>query len=278
MTMEDDLAGAEPGADRSGRMRRRWVPLIALLVLFAVIACLLLRFLDLRQAPDQPDIDPGAARIEMISVPDVVGLPRDQAVELLEKAGFTVETEPSFDVIATPGTIASQEPAAKTKATRGSTVFLGVVTELGSGSVLGLSIDDDSIDIPDVTGLSLAEATRRLERRGFTVSSTQANSASVPKGLVISQSPAAGTSSAQGEQVRLVVSLGRSAVVKVTVPDIMGLTQSQAATKIRAAGLAPRPMWQPNNASVGIIYEQSPEPGEKLPPGGLVFFLMGVAQ
>ena len=56
-----------------------------------------------------------------------------------------------------------------------------------------------------------------------------APSATVPKDSVISQNPTAGTSVAEGTSVSLVVSLGPG---PVTVPDVVGMTQTAAESAV----------------------------------------------
>ncbi|MGH8584548.1 MAG: PASTA domain-containing protein, partial [Gammaproteobacteria bacterium] len=63
--------------------------------------------------------------------------------------------------------------------------------------------------VPDVVGLTAAQATANITNAGLVVGTlTQANSATVPAGNVISQNPAAGTQVASGSAVDIVVSLG----------------------------------------------------------------------
>jgi RHS repeat-associated protein len=67
----------------------------------------------------------------------------------------------------------------------------------------------ETIQVPDVVGLSQADAGAAINAAGLIVgTTTQQYSDTVPAGLVISQNPAAGTSVEGGSQVDLVVSLG----------------------------------------------------------------------
>jgi hypothetical protein len=62
--------------------------------------------------------------------------------------------------------------------------------------------------VPDVVGLSEADATTAVEAEGLTVTVTTAYSASIAVGLVISQDPIAGSSVTAGSAVTITVSLG----------------------------------------------------------------------
>jgi serine/threonine-protein kinase len=261
----------------AGRDRRGLVPWLVLLVVLLVLGCLLWRFLEVGQAPDQADIDPGAQVSATAVVPDVVGMTREDALAALQAAGFVVDTQTSYDVVADPGTVASQDPAAGTKATLGSTVLIGVAEDLGIGATIDGREDDGLTEVPDVTGLTLDAATARLDRDGLRISVTRAYSDSVPMGRIVSQSPAAGQRAGEGDVVSVVLSLGRSAKGTAIVPSVVGLTKAQAESRIRAAGLDPRPMWQPKSDQVGRVYQQSPDPGKRLPEDDFVFILIGLA-
>jgi hypothetical protein len=68
------------------------------------------------------------------------------------------------------------------------------------------------VQVPDVVGETQAQATTDLQSPGFVVSVTTAYSSSVAAGLVISQSPTAGSFAAFGSTVTIVVSLGDAPV------------------------------------------------------------------
>jgi len=67
-----------------------------------------------------------------------------------------------------------------------------------------------STTVPDVTGLSVSQATTRLAQAGFgvQVSSYQVNAAPTPAGLVGDSSPNSGTTTTQGSLVILYLSTG----------------------------------------------------------------------
>jgi serine/threonine-protein kinase len=258
------------------RRRSRLAPLLILLLVLAIIGCLFWRFLELRRAPDQDDRAP-VVSAEMVRVPDVTGMTADEAAATLKAAGFVVEQEPSFDDLAEPGTVASQEPLGGTDAPAGSTVFLGVVARVGGDSLFADDEEDDGrLDVPRVIRLTEEQAVARLEREGFTVRVIRASSNSVPAGLVASQSPEGGARAGEGSVVTIVVSTGRASEQRVTVPSVRGLTRAQAEARIRAAGLDPRPMWQPKANSIDRVYQQSPAAGQTRPAGDLVFIMIGV--
>jgi len=80
------------------------------------------------------------------------------------------------------------------------------------GQVGNLSASTEAA-IPDVVGLSQADAIAALEAAGFVVSSSTSPSLHVAVGLVISQDPAAGSSAAAGSTVALLISNGSAALI-----------------------------------------------------------------
>ena len=90
------------------------------------------------------------------------------------------------------------------------------------------------LTVPNVVNQPLATAQTQLAQAGFTnVHDTTTQSATVQKGLVISTTPAAGVNARATDPITLNVSGGPTLV---TVPDVNGLDQQQATTKLESAG------------------------------------------
>ncbi|MER2622694.1 MAG: PASTA domain-containing protein, partial [Accumulibacter sp.] len=98
---------------------------------------------------------------------------------------------------------------------------------------------------------------------------TQQASTTVPSGTVISQSPTAGASITPGSAVDLVVSSGP---VPVTVPNVVGMTQSAATSTITEAGLTVGQIIQQvsETVPVGTVIRQNPVAGTSVQPGSAV--------
>ena len=134
----------------------------------------------------------------LVTVPDVVGLPQAQAEANIGAAGLAVGDVAQQHSDSVPaGNVISQDPTAGSSVAPGSPV--DPVISLGPAPVT----------VPDVVGLSGAQAQTDIEAAGLTVGDvTEQYSDSVPADNVISQDPAAGSSVAPGSPVNLVVSLG----------------------------------------------------------------------
>lgn len=159
---------------------------------------------------------------EIVRVPDVKGKPLAQAESELEKAGLApgVVTK-EFSEEIEQGAVISTDPASGTRRSPDSAV--AVVVSRGA-----------PIDVPDVTGESVDDATSRLTGAGFKVkiASEQINSPE-EAGSVAEQSVAEGTQLARGDTVTLTVSKGPR---MLDVPDVVGLKVDEATSKLESAG------------------------------------------
>jgi beta-lactam-binding protein with PASTA domain/tRNA A-37 threonylcarbamoyl transferase component Bud32 len=87
--------------------------------------------------------------------------------------------------------------------------------------------------VPTLTGKTLAQARTQAHQLHFRVAVSRQANEDTPAGIVLGQSPAAGTSLKERSSVRLVVSRGPP---PRPVPDLKGLTAEQARTALQAAG------------------------------------------
>ena len=91
------------------------------------------------------------------------------------------------------------------------------------------------VAVPEVTGLTQERAEAAVTDAGLTVGEvTQANSDTIERGLVISQSPEPGTEVDEQAAVSLVVSSGAA---ETTVPTLVGLSLDEARNALIDAGL-----------------------------------------
>jgi serine/threonine-protein kinase len=105
------------------------------------------------------------------------------------------------------------------------------------------------VTVPAVNGSSLDAARSALAAAGFTSTTEDVYSSSVPSGSVVSSTPAQDAKAAKGSNVKLHVSKGRQ---PITIPALAGLSKAQAEKAITDAG-----------AAVGTIDEQFVANGAK---------------
>jgi serine/threonine-protein kinase len=105
----------------------------------------------------------------------------------------------------------------------------------------------DGVLVPAVTGLSQAEARSNLEQHGFQVSILQAESATVEKGNVISQSPEGDAYAPAGSTIMITVSSGGTASDKISVPSVIGKSEMDAMAILTESGLNMGTISETNN-------------------------------
>ena len=96
-----------------------------------------------------------------------------------------------------------------------------------------------------------------------------------PEGDVISQNPAGGTEVSKGETVTITVSTGKP---QVDIPDVIGLSERTASSRLKSAGLEPvtqeRTVTDPTQD--GVVVEQRPGSGTQVDKGREVVIVIGV--
>ena len=131
-------------------------------------------------------------------MPDLTGRTREEAEAALAAAGLGTGTvtEAHSPTVAV-GEVAGQTPAA------------GVEVPPGAAVAFTVSLGVQPVPVPNVAGMTAVAAGAALGAAGLTAGAvTEACSATVAAGLVISQDPAAGTQTAPGSPVSLVLSRG----------------------------------------------------------------------
>ncbi|HPO30546.1 MAG TPA: PASTA domain-containing protein, partial [Candidatus Hydrogenedentes bacterium] len=227
-------------------MRDRWVlfwHIFGFTAFFALIALLIALL-----------VTPRSTR-----VPSLAGLAEGAAITAVTDASLRVGniTRVCSDTVAA-GLVINQDPAAGARVRRNSTVDLTVST------------GPCTVAVPDVSGLTQADAATALASAGLATGSvTSQCSSTVPAGSVISQSPAANTRVTPGSAVNLVVSTGPC---PVTVPALAGISRADAIAAILAAGLAVGDVGEQcdSTAAADAVISQSPAAGTQVAPGSAV--------
>jgi len=130
------------------------------------------------------------------------------------------------------------------------------------------------IEVPDVVGKPVDEATRLIRAAGLTSEITRRQfSPNLPAFSVISQDPEDGLKVKEGVTVQLVVSQGPE---QVDVPNLQGATRQEAEQRLIDAGLTLGDVSsQPDEVvEEGKIVGQSPPAGSKQDKGGQVSLIL----
>ncbi|MEX3107282.1 MULTISPECIES: Stk1 family PASTA domain-containing Ser/Thr kinase [unclassified Streptomyces] len=160
---------------------------------------------------------------QFTNVPAVLTQTEAVAKDRLDDAGLAVgDVKHAYSDTVRRGTVISTDPAPGARIRKNDSVTLTV------------SDGPQTVRVPDVTGLTQAEASKRLTAAGLEpgVVTSEFND-SVAKGTVIRTTPAVGTSRRAGSAVALVVSKGAS----VEIPDVTGQDLDAATTALEGAGL-----------------------------------------
>ncbi|MEL7297850.1 MAG: PASTA domain-containing protein, partial [Pseudomonadota bacterium] len=159
-----------------------------------------------------------------VSVPDVLNLMEAQAVIDITDATLQVGTitGEASDIVPF-GSIIEQTPVG------------GAMVSANTAVNLVVSLGPANIAVPDLAGLSEAQAMMALTDLGLVVGETTTEaSVDVAAGGVIAQDPAPGTLVAGTTAVNLVISVGAN---PLPVPNIVGLTEDEANAVLPNAGL-----------------------------------------
>jgi eukaryotic-like serine/threonine-protein kinase len=186
-----------------------------------------------------------------VTVPDEIGKQESAATVDLDRRGFTV-TVHRRESGSPVGQVIGQSPEGGSKVDKGSAVTLQVSG--GPGTV----------EVPLVTGLTEATATKALTRRGLNTDSTHRHSSTVPKGEVISSSPPDGTTVTKGSRVHLVISSGPQ---QVKVPDVTNQDTAAAHSAIHNAGLEYTDDQVNSDQPKGTVIAQNPAGGTSVNKG-----------
>jgi serine/threonine-protein kinase len=192
---------------------------------------------------------------ERHAVPSLAGHTLDQAQALLQKAHLSYGDRLGRWSESVPkGTVIRSEPKAGQLLRRDTAV--DVVVSRGPRP----------IPVPDLGGEPVGRATHRLERLGFVVDTIRQHDDTVPRGVVISQTPHDGTGF-RGDHVQLLVSRGP---VMVTVPKVTGMGLDAARQALAGAGLRIRTEKAEFYVSLQYVVKQDPAGGDRVPRGSVV--------
>jgi len=203
---------------------------------------------------------------EKVAVPKVTGKKQADAESALKAAGFVPKVYSIYNSKVAKGLVGFQVPDAGAKVSPGSTVEIAVSLGAGTGS----------IKVPNVVGKKEADATGAIKSAGLVANVFYADSGTVSKGVVISQSPDSGTTTGKGSQVAIVVSRGAEA--EPVVPNVTGMTQTDASAALAAAGFTVTAQEVVNAAPAGTVVYQFPQADATAASGSSVLIAIAKPQ
>ena len=179
--------------------------------------------------------------VEKVEMRNLLGMPRDQAIQLLESEGLKYILEEGSSDVYEEGLVFEQEYKAGDMLPVNTVVILKVST--GVGEIL----------VPQtIVGLTESEARTALRRLGLNVAESTLTEASgnIAEGLVTGTDPAVGTSVKKGTTITLIISGSTQAVeetapatqeavtaVQISVPDLSNYSLADATNALTNLGL-----------------------------------------
>ncbi|MCP5112156.1 MAG: PASTA domain-containing protein, partial [bacterium] len=125
--------------------------------------------------------------------------------------------------------------------------------------------DTAVVTVPALAGLDEDDALRRLQDLDLKFNRSLQPSADVREGLVIGTEPDALAQVEAGSFVTVFISTGAQ---QFPMPNVEGMSLEEAQELLTANGLETGTVTErPDEGEAGIVLEQSPRPGENVPPG-----------
>ncbi|MEZ0339183.1 Stk1 family PASTA domain-containing Ser/Thr kinase [Mycobacterium sp. pV006] len=187
-----------------------------------------------------------------VQVPDVRGQASADAIAALQNRGFTIRTQQRPDSSVPPDHVISTEPDANASVAAGDEVTLNVST------------GPEQREVPDVSGLSYADAVRKLTDAGFE-RFRQTTSTSLPeqRDRVLSTVPPANQTSAITNEITVVVGRGPATA---SVPDCVGQTTAVCQEVLAASGFTKAvPVEVDSTVTAGQVVGSEPAAGQTVP-------------
>lgn len=200
------------------------------------------------------------------TVPDVVNREESEAEQMIRDANLTVaHGEAQYDDNVAEGNVISSNPVAGTEIEEGQTVTIVV------------SLGQKPATVPDIRGMSAADAEAALSAEGLVGSASEDYSDTVEAGKVISQSVDPNSEVDKGTTVSYVVSLGPETKY-VTVPGLGGYTEEQARQRLTNAGLNVGTVDSAYSSTVskGYVISQTASAGSSVEEGTSVGFTVSL--
>lgn len=202
-----------------------------------------------------------------VEVVNVVGFNIDAARSTLEELYLSVDVqyEESDEV---PENIVIRQSIPK-----------GEMVEEHSLVILTVSSGASGIEVPNVVGYEETQADTTLSALGFKVSKQTEYSDTVDEGYVIFQTPEALEKIASGSTVVLTISAG-PAEKMVSVPDLRGMTESEAKAKLTASNLKVGTVTEDYSDAVtkGNVLSQSYSPETEIGENSSVNFVVSLGK
>jgi serine/threonine-protein kinase len=192
-----------------------------------------------------------------LPVPNVIGLPFDQAKQILTDSGFVAQRgEQRHEGTVPAGSVLNQSPAPQSVHSRGARV------------VLDVSRGQRTVEVPPISGLTQQQAEATLTNSGLDIGDVIAVDSPSPRGTVLSSFPASGVRVPAASAITITVSAGPSLV---TMPDVTGQQYAAARSLLEQLGFLVGPAHDTAvDAPNGTVIAQDPPQSRAVNSGSAV--------
>ncbi|HMM05596.1 MAG TPA: Stk1 family PASTA domain-containing Ser/Thr kinase [Clostridiales bacterium] len=151
-----------------------------------------------------------------------------------------------------------------------------ILLSVGAFALIRNMSDAKEVEVPDVVGLTEAEAINDLEELNLQYKITEEETDEYDPGIVIQQSIDAGTKVKEGKVIELTVSVASD---ELEVPDVTGQTQDKATLALENAGFKVEVQEESSDSvEAGKVIRQSPSGGRKLAKDETVIIIVSTGK
>lgn len=199
-----------------------------------------------------------------VQVPQLVGKSLEEANEIAKSLGVKVKevgTEYTSEV--EKDKISSQNYSSGDNLYKGDTIDIKI------------SLGVEQVVMPNVLNKDLMDAYNAFKDYSFDVDEVYEYSSTIPSNVVISQSPSYGTMVDENAKIVLCVSKGQE-IKNVTVPNIVGLSESDAKIKLQDSELTVGAVTKSESKKYpeGTVITQTVSAGKQVQSGTVVNFVV----
>ena len=232
-----------PVSKQNQKQKKKWPFIVGLVAVLVIIGIIVVAMLTPNKIP----------------VPDVANKPVDEAIQILQDAGFTIgeQDERNSDEVE-EGQVIGTDPEAGLDKIKGTEIDL----------IISIGKIKDIMD--DFVGKQSEQVVSILDGQEYKSVTINEEYSDEPIGVIIAQSPEVGEEIVIKEtEVVLTVSKGQQ---KVSVIDLSGFNEANRKEYARSSGfkIIPKGEKYSDTVPAGSVIEQTPKAGTELVKGGTI--------
>ncbi|WP_082704957.1 Stk1 family PASTA domain-containing Ser/Thr kinase [Winkia neuii] len=197
--------------------------------------------------------------VHMVSLPDVVGMDKEQALATLRKAPLSIgKVSEEYSDSIPKNKVVSTTPTAPQSLRHHTKIALVV------------SKGREPVKIPDLTGKTASEANKIAADLGLRATVTEEYSNEVEKDKIIRQDPKGPTDGFRRDPISYVISLGPE---EKEVPNLRGRKMEDAKAELEKLGFKVNVQSKLLGIDPHHVYDQTPKAGQKAKVGSTVILI-----